>query len=597
MDPAQQPLQPYSPPSQQSANPINPFTPLGQSQNPPLNPAGGMPSVPPMGSNNNPNPFTPPANNASNLQNSSYPPIVTDPTYGPLPPTPPINPLASQTPASTNLKSEVVGHLAKANNVLVTVSANPSVDQLASAIGLTLVLNKLGKHATAVFSGNIPSTIEFLQPDKTIEKNTDSLRDFIIALDKAKADKLRYKVEDKFVKIFITPYHTSLSESDLVFSQGDFNVDVIVAIGVQQREELDQAITAHGRILHDAVTISVNNKQRTDLGAVNWFTQDASSLCEMLVELIEPLQGTKALLDTQIATAFLTGVVAETERFSNEKTTPHTMNIAATLMKAGANQQLVASKLEIPKDIPHLNKSESDTELPLPAASKDGSLEIEHKDNPVQANTTKTLSDLEKENASFGEDEVESDLAKIHIDDDGRIMSPDKDKLSAPEGDNKDSSNAQPSNMILTPPTIGGQMSSAVNPAPIESPVEPMKESEVVEHGKTIQPLSDEEKGQTLDQLEKSVDSPHAESARQAVDSALNSAEPSRLEPIEALNAQPVDLGNPEVKPDENVETTEEAFPAQIVGPDKGLPPDPTASPNNDASPPPVPPPLMPPSI
>ena len=41
--------------------------------------------------------------------------------------------------------------------------------------------------------------------EKTIEKNTDSLRDFIIALDKSKADKLRYKVEDKFVKIFITP--------------------------------------------------------------------------------------------------------------------------------------------------------------------------------------------------------------------------------------------------------------------------------------------------------------------------------------------------------------------------------------------------------
>ena len=53
------------------------------------------------------------------------------------------------------------------------------------------LLNKLGKHATAVFSGQVPSTIEFLQPEKTLEKNTDSLRDFIIALDKSKADKLR----------------------------------------------------------------------------------------------------------------------------------------------------------------------------------------------------------------------------------------------------------------------------------------------------------------------------------------------------------------------------------------------------------------------
>src|SRR3990167_1118714 len=184
-------------------------------------------------------------------------------------------------------RQQVAEQIKGATNVLVTVSANPSVDQLASAIGLTLVLNKLGKHATAVFSGNIPSTIEFLQPEKTLEKTTDSLQDFIIALDKSKADKLRYKVEDKFVKIFITPYHTSLSEKDLEFSQGDFNVDAVVALGVKQREELDQAITAHGRILHDATVIAITTQEQGSVGAINWMDNSASSLCEMLVVIGE----------------------------------------------------------------------------------------------------------------------------------------------------------------------------------------------------------------------------------------------------------------------------------------------------------------------
>src|SRR5436190_267393 len=142
-----------------------------------------------------------------------------------------------------NLKEQIAQRIKEANNVLVTVSNNPSVDQLSSAIGLTLLLNKMGKHATAVFSGQVPSILEFLEPEKTLEKNTDSLRDFIIALDKAKADKLRYKVEDKLVKIFITPYHSSISEKDLEFSQGDFNVDLVMALGVHKKEELDQAIT------------------------------------------------------------------------------------------------------------------------------------------------------------------------------------------------------------------------------------------------------------------------------------------------------------------------------------------------------------------
>src|SRR5665811_1136160 len=155
-------------------------------------------------------------------------------------------------------RQSIVDRIGQSTNVLVTVSNNPSVDQLAACIGLTLFLNKIGKHATAVYSGTTPSILEFLQPEKTIEKNTDSLRDFIIALDKSKADKLRYKVEDKVVKIFITPYKTSLSEKDLVFSEGDFNVYLIIALGVHDQGELDQAIAAHGRILHDATVISIN---------------------------------------------------------------------------------------------------------------------------------------------------------------------------------------------------------------------------------------------------------------------------------------------------------------------------------------------------
>src|SRR5436190_23570162 len=146
-------------------------------------------------------------------------------------------------------KQQITERVKAAQNILVTVSSNPSVDQLAACIGLTLFLNKLDKHATAVFSGPTPSTIEFLQPEKTIETNTDSLRDFIISLDKAKADKLRYKIEDQFVRIYITPYRTSLSEKDLVFSEGELNVEVVLALGFKDRADLAAAITQDGRIV------------------------------------------------------------------------------------------------------------------------------------------------------------------------------------------------------------------------------------------------------------------------------------------------------------------------------------------------------------
>ena len=62
--------------------------------------------------------------------------------------------------------TQIVDKLRDSNNILVTVNANPSVDELSAALGVTLLINKMNKHATAVFSGKAPSAIEFLQPEK-----------------------------------------------------------------------------------------------------------------------------------------------------------------------------------------------------------------------------------------------------------------------------------------------------------------------------------------------------------------------------------------------------------------------------------------------
>ncbi len=246
-----------------------------------------------------------------------------------------------------NAKQQIIEQLRDAENILVTVSRNPSVDELSAALGMTLLINKLNKHATAVFSGDIPPAITFLDPEKTFENTVDSLRDFIIALDKEKADHLRYKVDGDMVKIFITPYRTTISDKDLEFSQGDYNVEMVIAIGVEKEDDLDHALSDHGRIMHDAVVVAINNGATSStLGTVSWNDPGASSYSEMLASLAAGLRQDKTLLDEQIATAFLTGIVAATERFSNQRTTSQVMTIAAELMAAGANQQLIASRLE-----------------------------------------------------------------------------------------------------------------------------------------------------------------------------------------------------------------------------------------------------------
>lgn len=250
--------------------------------------------------------------------------------------------------AEASTAQKIIDKIRQTDSILVAVNTSPSVDELSAALGVTLAINKLGKHATTVFSGEIPRAMEFLAPEKTFETSADSLRDFIIALDKEKADHLRYKLVDDMVKIFITPYRTTISQDDLEFSQGDFNVELVLAIGVKNESDLDKALASHGRILHDASVISLSLGEPIDLGGDNWTNSEASGYSEMLAGIVEGLmadKSNKSVIDGSIATALLTGIVAATDRFSNDRTKSKTMEVSAKLMAAGADQQLVASKL------------------------------------------------------------------------------------------------------------------------------------------------------------------------------------------------------------------------------------------------------------
>ncbi len=242
-------------------------------------------------------------------------------------------------------KQDIINRIKQVNNILVTVKASPSVDELSAALGLTIALNNFGKHATAVFSGQIPNAMSFLKPQKIFENDVHSLRDFIISLNKEKADKLRFAKDGEIVKIYITPYKSTITSQDLTYEEGDFNVEMVLAIGISTQEELDSVIAAHGRILHEATVATINpGAAAGQLGSINWSEVDITSASAMVMTLLQEL-GLPTGISPEIATALLTGIVAGTDRFSNTKTTPKIMELSAQLMNSGADHQLVTSSI------------------------------------------------------------------------------------------------------------------------------------------------------------------------------------------------------------------------------------------------------------
>ena len=240
--------------------------------------------------------------------------------------------------------TEVANKIVDSQNILIALSSDPSVDELSAAIGLSLYLDKLGKRATAIYSGSTPNALEFLKPEDTFETSADVLQDFVIALNKDKADHLRYKLDGDYVKIYITPYKSRIAEEDLEFSYGDYNIDLVLALDVANGIDLDAALREHGRIMHDAVIVNITTGKPGKLGEIEWSDKSASSISEMVARLLYGIKSDVAI-EKDEATAFLTGIVAATNSFTNASTTPETMKVSARLMESGADQQLIAKNI------------------------------------------------------------------------------------------------------------------------------------------------------------------------------------------------------------------------------------------------------------
>ena len=239
--------------------------------------------------------------------------------------------------------SKVADKIQHATNILIALSKDPNVDEISAAIALAFVLDQQKKHVTAIYSGQTPNALEFLRPEETFQKDISSLQDFIIALNKSKADHLIYQVEGDYVKILITPYKGQIKKEDLEYSYSDYNVDLVIVFNVNSGSEIDSALSEYGRIMHDAMAINITSSVPGRFADLEWSDPSKSSVCEMVYDLLGELEIDNT--PQEVATALLTGILSATERFSNNRTKPTTMAVASKLMEAGADQQLISSNI------------------------------------------------------------------------------------------------------------------------------------------------------------------------------------------------------------------------------------------------------------
>lgn len=243
-------------------------------------------------------------------------------------------------------KAQAVELIRQSQNVLILTHRDPDGDALGSLLALRLVLQRLGKNVDALFFGQVPTSMSFLPgyaevKDKTITPSND----LIITIDSRNTGedlKLGYKkISDEHrIQIVITPPKGALMPEDVKVERSIPKYDAVIILDCSTFELLGPIYTEFPDLFFETPTVSIDHHVTNSYPAkVNWVDMTATSTAEMLVALIEALGRGENLLDEEVATSLLTGLITDTGSFQNMSTTPKSLTVAAQLVAAGAKHQ------------------------------------------------------------------------------------------------------------------------------------------------------------------------------------------------------------------------------------------------------------------
>jgi len=239
--------------------------------------------------------------------------------------------------------------------LLLTPSADG--DSVGAMISLFLIFKKLNKEPMMVCPEDIPANLNFLPQIDQIKKDFAEINNFVISLNcqKTKVSKLSYKVEGSKLNIIVTPSGGSFAAADISTNTESAGVDLMIVVDAASLDMLGKLYDDNAEIFYQTPVLNIDHHATNDyFGKVNLVDLTATSTCEILVSIIEALGEEKTLIDEEIATALLAGVITDTGSFQNSNTTPKSFTVSAQLIAQGARQQEIIKNVYKTKPLSQL---------------------------------------------------------------------------------------------------------------------------------------------------------------------------------------------------------------------------------------------------
>lgn len=255
-------------------------------------------------------------------------------------------------------EQQIFEQIKKANNILITFRKTWNGDSVASALAMFLFLKKLNKNVDVIaekFNNNhteikTPSNqnelFSFLPSFNEIKNSIENLRKFIISLNitNTKVSQIKYKMEENSLNFIISPNNGFFTDEDITSHASGFKYDLIIVLDTPDMESLGKIYDNDTEFFYKTPIINIDHhSSNEEFGQINNIQLTATATAEILFYLLNNYS--KDLIDEDIATCLLAGMISKTKSFKTPNITPNALLTASQLISAGARREEIVNHL------------------------------------------------------------------------------------------------------------------------------------------------------------------------------------------------------------------------------------------------------------
>lgn len=253
-----------------------------------------------------------------------------------------------------NLNQQIFETVQKSSHPLIAFRKNWSGDAVATSLALRAVLKKLGKPMVDVASDGFaaPKNFNFLPEIGAIKPDINNLRKLIISLDVAgnQIGGLHYEMNGDKLNIFVAPEGKNLDAKNISTAFSDYKYDLALVLDTPDLESLGGIYHKNSEFFYRTPVVNIDHSPANEnFGQINLVEMNSTSTAETLFNFLESLD--PRLIDEEVATLLLAGMISKTRSFKSPNVTPRTLGIASQLVARGARREEIVKNLYQTKTI------------------------------------------------------------------------------------------------------------------------------------------------------------------------------------------------------------------------------------------------------